>query len=113
MSNGDQKFAKMRWLVYTKKSIYLTCSNAICNAKINIKIVSPNLIVSKGPKKFKLREEATDDAVLNKNNYGATEHNCRKFLPRRDDDGFCDSTRHRPEFLKDISESHKIRVRVI
>ena len=74
LPNGDQKFAKMRWLRYTKKSVYLRCSNVICNTKIIIKIVSPDLIVSNGPKRFKLSEEATDDDVLNKDNYGATEH---------------------------------------
>ena len=113
LPNGDQKFAKMRWLRYTKKSVYLRCSNVICNAKLNIKIVSPDLIVSNGPKKFKLSEEVTDDDVLNKDNYGATEHKCRKCSPSRGDDGFCDITRHRLECLKDISESHKVRVRVI
>ena len=103
----------MRWLGYTKKSVYLRCSNVICNAKLIIKIVSPDLIVSNGPKRFKLSEEATDDDVFNKDNYGATEHKCRKCSPSRDDDGFCDITRHRPECLKDISESHKVRIRVI
>ena len=113
LSNGDQEFVKMRWLRYTKKSVYSRCSNAICNAKINMKIVSTDLIVSNGPKRFKLSKEVTDDAVLNIENYGATEHKCRKCLPSRDDDGFCDSTRHRPECFKDISEAHTVRVRVI
>ena len=66
-------------------------------------IVSPDLVVSNGQNKFKLNEEATEESVLNKDNYGATEHKCRKCSPIRDDDGFFDRTRHRPECLKDIS----------
>ena len=50
LSNGNQKSAKMRWLRYTKKSVYLTCSNATCNAKFNIKNDPPDLMVSIGPK---------------------------------------------------------------
>ena len=34
-------------------------------------------------------------------------------VPSTDDDGFCDSTRHRPECLKDISESHKLSFRLL
>ena len=63
-----------------------------CNPKINIKIVSPDLFASNGQKKFTLSEEAIEDAVLNKDHYGATEHKCRKGLPSGDEDGFCDSS---------------------
>ena len=64
-SNGDQKYVKMRFVRYTKKSVYVRCSSTLCKARLSIKILAPELIVQTAQKSYKINEEATDDSICN------------------------------------------------
>ena len=109
-SNGDQKYVKMRFVRYTKNSVYVRCSSTLCKARLSIKILAPELIVQTAQKSYKINEEATDDSICNTDNYGAIEHNCRECSSSKDAEGFCDVTRHRPECWHDISEAPKVSI---
>ena len=86
-SNGDQKYVKMRFVRYTKNSVYVRCSSTLCKARLSIKILAPELIVQTAQKSYKINEEATDDSICNTDNYGAIEHNCRECSSSKDAEG--------------------------
>ena len=108
--NGDDKYVQMRSKYCSKHSIYLACSNSKCKAFITLQVLSPDLIKEIEQNQYVLNVQGSEELILDTKNYGNLKHKCRSCLASRDENGFCDKTRHEDICLKSIPTTKKVYI---
>ena len=108
MLNGDEKYAQMRPHKYRKNTVYLTCSDTGCKAKLSLTIIPPIVTKQKKPKEYTMSDEVTEAELLVTKNYSPFEQKYRQCLPSKDENGYCDVTRHENQCLEKVPMTTKV-----
>ena len=109
LANDDENYAQMRLHRYTKNGVYLRCCHkSVCKAKISFTIISPLVTEQIKPKLFKLSDQVTEDEIINTKNYVVSEHKCMQCSASKDENGFCDVTRHDNKCLQKVPMTTKV-----
>ena len=57
---------------------------------------------------FKLSDQVTEDEILDKKNYGTSDHKCTQCSASKDENGFCNVTRHEKQCFQKASPTTKV-----
>ena len=74
----------------------------MCKAKLSLTLISPLVTEQKKPKLYKLSDQVTEDEILDTKNYGKSEHKCTQCSASKDENGFCDVTRHEKQCFQNV-----------